>query len=112
MKSRFLIALERWHFLARPLYILSALSLLATFIWPVLQPELDTLYWLSALSAATFLLSSAAVLDISHQHSQPKEGLSGWFLKLWNRFMFWMWFFASAALVIFLVKILIYMQTH
>jgi hypothetical protein len=112
MHSKFLIALQRWHFLAKPLYWLSALCLFATLAWPIIAPELDTLYWFSALSGSAFLMSSAAILDISHQHGQPKTGLAGWFLKLWNQFMFWMWFLASAALVIFLIKVLAYMQTH
>ncbi|MFQ3230812.1 hypothetical protein [Reinekea sp.] len=112
MQSKFLNALRRWYFLARPLYWLSALCLLATLAWPVIQPEMDTLYWFSALSVSAFLMASAAILDISHQHGQPKAGLSGWFLKLWNQFMFWIWFATSAALLIFLIKILAYMQSH
>jgi hypothetical protein len=112
MEHRFLTIVQRWHFFARPLYWLSILCLIATFAWPIVQTSVDTLYWLSALSGSAFLLSTAAVLDISIQHGQAKKGLKGWLSKLWTRVLFWLWFLASVSLLVFLFKIITYMTTH
>jgi hypothetical protein len=108
MRVKLLDRLQHWHFFAKPLYVLAIIGFVATFAWPIVSPELNTLFWFGALSGSAFLLSSAAILDIAHQHVQAKTGFVGWLSHQWSRLMFWLWFVASALLVLFVIKLIAY----
>ncbi|MBU2864523.1 hypothetical protein KO489_11765 [Reinekea forsetii] len=112
MKNALFKALQKVHFLAKPIYWVAACSLIGTLALPVIFPSFDTLYWFTALAMTAFLFSSAAIIDIAFQHQQKKSGLSGWFSNLWNHLMYWAWVVASGFLLLFLLKIISYMITH
>ena len=96
----------------RVLKVLSGLLILMAFATPVIWPKLDTGIWLLLFALFGFSLSTYALLRLAHHHDPKRKGVIAWFVHLGENLIFVSWFLVLFAIVLLVIKLVLFMWQH
>ena len=92
------------HLYPVPVFLAMAQAVF-TFVLPLIYPGLDAAYWLLSFSGCAFWLTSFVLLKQAHHTAEPAKGFKARIRNYWENLMFMLWLITSVLLVIWLLKI-------
>lgn len=89
-----------------PMFVALAIAqAVFTFILPLIYPQLDAAYWLLSFSGCAFWLTSFVLLKQAHHARQSEKGFKARIRNSWENLMFSIWLITFLLLILWLVKI-------